>query len=93
MNKARRPLALFLAVLLLFTIAAFSYIESNHECSGNDCPVCIAFLSRSLGLSALPCLFGAALFRMLQIVALLPDTDGAVIKKNTPVSLKVLLLN
>ena len=67
MNARKRGYALLLCVgliLALFVSSAFLIHEADHDCSGEDCPICrtIALttaLMRTLCLAAAMWLFGA----------------------------------
>ena len=96
--RKTRIFALALAIILLLCITAagaFIAHEADHECSGDNCPICAAVAAWTGTLQLLG--FAAAIFPALCSVlrravrrgALLPDLFSL----KTPVSLKVLLLN
>ena len=96
--RKTRIFALVLAIILLLCITAagaFIAYEADHECCGEDCPICTAVAAwtgtlQLLGVAAavFPALC-SVLRRAVRRSALLPD----LYLLKTPVSLKVLLLN
>ena len=98
MAKLRRVFTIALAALVLFAIlASFLVIlgETDHDCTGEDCPICAAVAACWKTLERL-----AKLLAVVAVcaVAVLATVCGApafcrFLRKTTPVSLSVKLLN
>ncbi len=98
MTNYRRLAAWLLAVLVLFAVAASLFVvaqEADHNCMGEDCAVCAVI---ALCRNTLQALFGvliaaAALFACLRFTAPVLLPICASFYRETPVILKVKLLN
>lgn len=98
MTKKSKVIALFLAVIVLFSLMlSFSFIicESNHECIATDCQVCtiISTVNESLKNISFSVLALALTFALTYLIYkyILYSVDA--LFKSTPVVLKVKLLN
>ena len=98
MNLKRRVFSALLILLIVFVLfASFYFIlhESNHDCSGEECPVCalVAVCRNTLKN------FSAALVLYALLRSLAPGIIASVSCRDdhscfaSPVSLKVRLLN
>lgn len=97
-SKNRRTLAVIMSVLLIFFIlfvSLFIVIESDHDCTGEHCPICeyLHVFSRILNISDVLLLFKAAVsgISVLSFAALLCCT-GMFVQEN-PVKDKVRMNN
>ena len=96
--KTKRTVATVFAVLLVFVLL-FSHLlilaEADHDCSGEDCPVCqiLTIAEETLkGLSLLLCLI--ALFTLQKpIVKSARSAFAGNLLSSTPILLKVKLTN
>ena len=66
-NQRAGKRALLMVVLLLFS-SAYVLLEAGHDCTGEDCPICVVFLTleanlRALWLAAVLCALFAGLLR------------------------------
>ena len=96
MSKHTRRTALCLALILALMIlisAAVTAAEAGHECSGEDCPICIfAAAIRSLTVTAsAAAVFALLFFRTSSPIRTAFSTDAVIF--DTPVTKKVKLLN
>lgn len=90
-NKLRTVLAVILLVFSIFSVAAIS-LEKNHQCSGENCPVCfvIAVAEQNLKLLSL-----IAVFTVIKISdfsfrkSVLILSKKFLIKSNTLISQKI----
>lgn len=96
-DRTRITAVLMLFVVLLFLLASAWFIahEADHDCTGEDCPVCALIRIsennlRQLG-SGAPAAAAAVSF-ILIIMMIQPGTDGG-ITISTPVSRKTRLNN
>lgn len=98
MKKASRVLAILFAVLFVCTMLTsvlFLAFEADHDCSGEDCPVCAQIAACQ---NLLKTLFGAACGLLAVAVTRRLCTRFWSLQKNrsrfaTPIHLKVKLLN
>lgn len=98
MEKKKRIAAAFLAVTILLVLlfsAAFIAAEADHDCAGENCPICdqiaacqniLKTFSLAVCIAAFPAVFSYTLCRGSFACA-------DVIPRNTLVSLKVKLTN
>ena len=98
MVKLRRGFAVILAVLILFSIlASFFWIihETDHDCLGEDCPICSALAVCWKTLTQFSKLFLviAVCSVLIKGVLFLAFAFCRLKSKITPVSLNVKLLN
>ena len=98
MTKKNKVIALFLAVIVLFSLTlSFSFIicESNHECIATDCQVCtiISTVNESLKNISLSVLALALALALTYIICKYILYSVNAFFKCTPVVLKVKLLN
>ncbi|MBQ3356791.1 MAG: hypothetical protein IJG45_06725 [Oscillospiraceae bacterium] len=98
MAKQRRLAAAILAVFVLVAVMTSLFImahEVDHDCTGEDCPVCavIALCRNALKVLCGTLIAAALLFACLRFTApiLLPIRVSSYSK--TPITLKVKLLN
>ncbi|MDD6211748.1 MAG: hypothetical protein PUB22_01140 [Clostridiales bacterium] len=98
MSKQKRIFSVFLAVLAAFVLlssSAFIAVESEHDCNGKVCPICLQINAcrntlENLTFSGTAVVFFAALFHILyQAVCSYTEHVSGI----TLVSLKVMLLN
>jgi len=94
----RRLLSCILIFLVLFVLFGSLYFvlhESHHNCADEVCPVCamIAICRNTIRSVSVVLLLFAFLFASLQFLFSLRCSDGADAAGNTPISLKVKLLN
>ena len=98
MNARKRGYALLLCVgliLALFVSSAFLIHEADHDCSGEDCPICrtIALttaLMRTICLAAAMWLFGSVLTAVLSACHI-PEsvclhTEGTPVSRKTRIN-------
>lgn len=98
MVKLRRGFAIVLAVLVLFSIlASFFWIihETDHDCLGEDCPICsaLAVCWKTLNQFSKLFLVIAVCSVLIKRVLFLVSSFSRFESKITPVSLNVKLLN
>ena len=98
MKTERRLFSCLLILLVVFVLfASFYFIlhETRHECEGDACPVCamIAICRNTLKSFSVALLLVAALLSSLHAFLSDPATDRGSDTSDTPVSLKVRLLN
>ena len=98
MTKKRRFAAVILAALFLFAMLASLFVvahEAEHDCLGENCPVCAVFTVCVRTLKTLGCGLGAAaiVFACCRFAALLISALRTGSGVSTPISLKVKLLN
>ena len=98
MKTKRRLFSCLLILLIIFVLfASFYFIihESHHDCEGERCPVCamIAICRNTLKTFSIALLLTAALLSSLHAFLSAPATDRGSDTSDTPVSLKVRLLN
>ena len=97
MRNRKRICALLLclcAALTVFFSAVFIVHAADHDCAGEDCPVCAALhawkgLLRGLGLAAA----AAALPTPPRLQAIFPGSGRRLFAESTPVSLRVRMNN
>ena len=97
MNKRRALSVLMLLLVVIVLVSSFYFIlhETHHDCSGEGCPVCalVAVCRNTLKT------FSSALLLVLSILAArragfsVTSASFRFCHENTPVSLKVKLLN
>ena len=98
MKAKRRILALILATVILMTVAASLFIiihEADHDCCGKGCPVCALIEACTDTIRGVSLLIAALL---VVTSAVLISVSGINLlkffcKSQTPVSLKIKLLN
>ncbi|MBR0302636.1 MAG: hypothetical protein IJQ80_02190 [Clostridia bacterium] len=98
MAAKRKICALFLALVIVFAVASSLFIiihEADHDCCGEDCPVCAvieACVDTIIVISALAAAFALGSSSRCRVVSgmVLPKLFGS---RNTPVTLKIKLLN
>ncbi len=98
MAKLRRVCAVLLAALVLFAVLT-SFLatlgEADHDCTGEDCPICAAVavcwkvLERLAKLLIITLIFAASVLAALCVA----PAFCRLLRKVTPVSLNVKLLN
>lgn len=98
MAKARRFIAVFLAALVLLAVMTSLFTishEGEHDCIGENCPVCAVLALCRNTLKALLGVFTAAAIGLacFCFAALLPSHTQSISYHETPISLKVKLLN
>lgn len=98
MAKNRRLAAMLFAALVLLAAAAslcFMACEADHDCIGETCPVCavIALCRNTLKALGLGLLYAAAAFACVRLAAALRPVCRALTCRETPITLKVKLLN
>ena len=98
MKTKRRLFSSILILLIAFVLfASFFFIlhESHHDCEGEACPVCamIAICRNTLKNFSVALLLVAALFSSLYAFFSDHANDRGIDGSDTPVSLKVRLLN
>ncbi|MBQ6431170.1 MAG: hypothetical protein IJJ99_04775 [Oscillospiraceae bacterium] len=97
MTNHRRFVAGILAVLVLFAVATLFVLalEADHDCIGEDCPVCAVISSCQKALKTLcgVMIAVASLFACRCFVAAFFSRLRAVCCDKTPIVLKVKLLN
>lgn len=91
LNKVRIALAVLLLVFSIFSVINIA-LERNHECSGENCPICfvISTVEQNLKLLSLTAVFAATspLFIALN-KAVLISSKIPLIKSNTLISQKI----
>ena len=96
--RSKRVFAAILSLLVVFAVffsAMFILAEADHDCSGEDCPVCriIMLAEESLKkLSVIFCVIALAVSSLLSATAPRRAADASV-SRFTPVLLKVKLSN
>lgn len=98
MKKSKRTVAIFLAATVLFFIlysALFIAAEADHDCVGENCPICYQLnvcqnMLKNFSLAVCPAVFAAA-FTYILCRSISARTDYA--QSHTLVSLKVKLSN
>lgn len=98
MTKQNRVFSMLMAGIIAFALlfsVAFITVEANHDCSGDNCPICQQIntcqnILDGIALAGAAAGFVAALLHILYKL-ILPYTED--IPKITLVSLKVKLLN
>ena len=98
MKTKRRLLSCLLVLLVVFVLfASFYFIlhESHHDCEGEACPVCamIAICRNTLKNFTVALLLVAALLSSLRAFQSEFSAERVIDGCDTPVSLKVRLLN
>ena len=98
MTKQRRLAAVLLAVLVLFALTTSLLVmacEADHVCIGEDCPVCavIALCRNTLKALCGILLAAAAVFACVRFAAALLSAFRVLSCRETPITLKVKLLN
>ena len=82
-------------ILVMLTSVCFIIAETNHNCIGEDCPVCTVLRTCETALKTLGCaaagLFSAAFSLFFCLALTLRSKHGS--EHLSPVSLKVRLLN
>ena len=96
--KAKRLIALSISLLLVFVMLAsqfFVVFEAEHDCSGEDCPVCrfLAIVENTLKKFTLAIWPMVALLLARAPIVKLQSSLGEALCKKDPVSLKVKLSN
>ena len=95
--KTKR-LAIALSLLLVF-VMLFSHLfviaEADHDCSGEDCPVCavIALCQNTLKVLGEAFIAAVAAFACLRFATFVISLFHTLTNTETPISLKVKLLN
>ena len=91
LNKVRIALAVLLLVFSIFSVINIA-LERNHECSGENCPICfvISTVEQNLKLLSLIAVFAATspLFIALNKSVLI-SSKIPLIKSNTLISQKI----
>ncbi len=98
MTAKRKITALILAAVILLAVAASLFIiihEADHDCSGEDCPVCALIEACTDTIRSVSLLIAVAI---IVSSAVLFAFSGIYLQKyfcipQTPVSLKIKLLN
>lgn len=98
MTKQNRILSMLMAAVVAFVLlfsATFIAVEANHDCVGDNCPICQQIntcknILDSIALAGAAASFAAALLHVLY-KAILPYAEN--ISKITLISLKVELLD
>ncbi len=98
MKKRNRIIALLLAVIVLFVMAfslAVVAAEADHECCGEDCPICeiIAICENNIKGLSLILVFVSLMVALALLGAFIRETRKFRYQSQTPVSLKVKLTN
>ncbi|MBQ6552504.1 MAG: hypothetical protein IJL83_02685 [Clostridia bacterium] len=97
MTKKNRVIATVLAVVFALAVAlslVFIAAEADHDCSGEDCPVCeLLALCRGVLRGVLAAAFVCLAAAALRTAALSRSARSALRAAITPASLKVKLLN
>ena len=98
MAKKRRLAAFLFAALVLLAAAASLCVmacEADHDCIGETCPVCavIALCRNTLKALGIVLLYAAAAFGCIRLAAALQAVCRALSDCETPITLKVKLLN
>ena len=97
-TSKQRIISCVLILLVLFVLFGSLYFilhESHHDCTDETCPVCamIAICRNTIRSVSSALLLFALLFASLQTLFLHRSADRAEAAGETPVSLKVKLLN
>ena len=96
-NKRRLAAVVFAAVVLIAAAASVFVIahEADHECIGDNCPVCavITLCQNTLKTLGETLVSAAAVLACAGFAGLLRPFSGVFSRSKTPVSLKVKLLN
>ena len=91
LNKVRIALAVLLLVFSIFSVINIA-LERNHECSGENCPICfvISTVEQNLKLLSLTAVFAATspLF-IASNKSVLISSKILLIKSNTLISQKI----
>lgn len=94
--KRNIPAALIMLLLLsmLFT-SGYIAAESVHDCSGEDCPVCVllSLCEQNIRTFKLLVLLTAVVIFLMHAVPAIPNNGGRILCFDTPVSLKIQLNN
>ena len=98
MTKQRRSAAVILAVLVLVAVMTSLFVmacEADHDCIGDACPVCAAIAQCRTTLKTLcGVLIAAAIaFACVRLAAAAISVTRALSYRETPITLKVKLLN
>ena len=98
MVKTRRITAMVFAAIVLLSMIFSLFIivsEADHDCTGDSCPVCDVIVSCQDTLKALGASFGtsAIAYALLFFIAPFSSLSLILLFTETPVSLKVKLLN
>ena len=98
MHKNIRVIALILAIVFVAFVAlalSFELIEANHDCAGEDCPICeqMAFLSATIHSVAMVLLVILLAVLAVQGAVRLVGALKTKYIATTPVALKVKLSN
>lgn len=96
--KAKRILSLSISLLLVLVLlfsVAFVIAEAEHDCSGEDCPVCrfLSIVENTLKKLSFAIAVAAAFLLAQAPAAGLSSERGELLSKQDPVSLKVKLSN
>ncbi len=98
MTNKKRFAAIALAVLVLFVLMTSLFViahEADHDCTGENCPVCavIAFCRNTLKTLGDALIAAAVVFGCFCLAGSVTAFSRAEIYSETPISLKVKLLN
>ena len=98
MTKKRRWISCFLAVLFVLVMLsslAFIVLEAEHDCTGEDCPVCamIAICRNTLKTVLIALLLVLSSLTSRSAGRAFVSSSALFDPEETPVSLKVKLLN
>ena len=98
MAKHRRLAAVLLAALLLVAVAASLFLmaqEADHDCIGDGCPVCavLALCRNTLKTLCGVLLAAAVAFACFRVAARILSDLRVLSDRETPITLKVKLLN
>ena len=96
--KTKRLIALSISLLLVFVLLAsqfFVIVEAEHDCSGENCPVCrfLTIVENTLKQLSFAICSVAAFFLLRASVAKLQPILGEILPQTNPVALKVKLSN
>ena len=98
MTNKKRVVAVILSALVLFALMTSLFVimhEADHDCIGENCPVCAVIAVCQNTLKTLSGIVGAAavVFACLLLTASVIASFRTISYNETPVSLKVRLLN
>ena len=91
LNKVRIALAVLLLVFSIFSVINIG-LERNHECSGENCPICfvISTVEQNLKLLSLIAVFAATSHLFIALnKSVLISSKITLIKSNTLISQKI----
>ena len=93
-NRKAFAILLVLVFSLLFS-SVYMILEAEHDCTGEDCPVCAALLQCEENLLLYKFIFAAAVHLIFLLPAAFGSTEKPAIQLRplTPISLKVQLNN